>query len=84
MRVGPVAETFDYFNFHWNLHKLGFKLYTPALFLLFFLGGGGGGGGGSIFFFQFLGRIWRDNTRQDSPALRKSALSKVISFKLRR
>ena len=45
MRVGPVAETFEYFNFHWNLHKLGFKLYTPALFLLFFWGGGGGGGG---------------------------------------
>ena len=34
--------------------KLGFKLYTPALFLLFFLGGGGED---STFLFQVLARI---------------------------
>ena len=37
--------------------KLGFKLYTPALFLLFFLGGGGGGGEDCTFLFQVLARI---------------------------
>ena len=54
MRVGPVAETFEYFNFHWNLHKIGIQIiHSRSIFTLFFWGGGGGGG--LYFFFPGFG-----------------------------